>query len=248
LHKIRKNFKKSNIRAFYRGCDNNTYYEYLIKNSEKFCIRAKKNRDVIYYNERINILMLAKRYKGKYSLKFNKKSGRKIDCKVSIIPIKLPCKPSSELSLVVCYGFGNVSMMLITNLKSDDKRLSAAVTKVYLMRWRIEEFYKFKKQQFGFEDLRVRSLRSIRNLNLMLTIVIGYIGIMCEKSEERATIMEIVAKSKRIYCTPNFLFYAISYGLFAILHKCKQGICDMLKNKPKSNQLCFLPDVGFGLV
>lgn len=247
LKLLSKNFKKSNIRAFDRGYDNNTYYEYLIKNSEKFIIRAKKNRDVIYNNERVNILELAKRYKGKYSLKFKKKSGKQIDCKVSIIPIKLPCKPSSELSLVVCYGFGNVPMMLITNLKNDDKRLSVAVTKVYLMRWRIEEFYKFKKQQFGFEDLRVRSLASIRNLNLMLTIVIGYIGIMSEKSEERATIMEIVAISKRIYGTPNFLFYAIADGLFAILHKCKQGICDMLKKKPKSNQLCFLPDIGFGL-
>ncbi len=30
-------------------------------------------------------------------------------------------------------------MLLITNLKIDDKRLGVAVVKVYLMRWRIDE-------------------------------------------------------------------------------------------------------------
>ena len=113
-------------------------------------------------------------FKGKYSLKFRKKNGINADCKISIIPIRLVCRPKDELNLVVCYGFGKEPMLLITNLKSDDKRLCVAVVKLYLMRWRIEEFYRFKKQQFGFEDLRVRSLNSIRKLDLLLTVAIGY--------------------------------------------------------------------------
>jgi len=48
--------------------------------------------------------------------------------------------------------------------------------KVYLMRWRIEKFYRFKKQQFGVENLRVGSLKSIRNLELLLTVEVGDIG------------------------------------------------------------------------
>ncbi len=66
LKMLSKNFKKSNIRAFDRGYDCNTYYDYLIKNEEKFIIRAKKNRDVLYHGKRINILALAKTHKGKY--------------------------------------------------------------------------------------------------------------------------------------------------------------------------------------
>ena len=68
-----KYFRKSNICAFDRGYDANIYYEHLMKNREKFIIRAKKNRDVIYKGKRINIFELAKRFKGKYSLKFRKK-------------------------------------------------------------------------------------------------------------------------------------------------------------------------------
>lgn len=247
LEFLGKQFNKSNIRAFDRGYDNNTYYEYLIKNNEKFIIRAKKNRDVIYKGERINILDLAKRFKGKYRLDFKRKNGINTECKISIIPIRLVCRPNDDLNMVVCYGFGETPMMLITNLKSDDKRLSVAVTKVYLLRWRIEEFFRFKKVQFDFEDLRVRSLQSIRTLNLLLTIAIGYIGIVSEKHEERLTMMQVIKESKRIYSIPKFIFYAIADGLFSVFAKCKQGIADMLKKKPKSMQMSLFKDDGFGI-
>lgn len=245
LNFLGKHFKKSNIRAFDRGYDANVYYEHLIDNNEKFIIRAKKNRNVIYKGESINILTLAKRFKGKYSLKFRKKNGMSADCKITIVPIKLHCRSNKDLNLVICYGFGQLPLMLITNLKSDDNRLAVAVAKVYLMRWKIEEFYGFKKQQFDFEDFRVRSLNSIRNLDLLLTIAIGYIGMMSEKAEERAITAEVIAISKRIYDIPKFTFYAIADGLFFILTKCKQGIADMLRKRPKSTQLSFFVDVGF---
>ena len=106
-----KHFHKSNIRAFDRGYDANVYYEHLIDNSEKFVIRAKKNRDVLYNGKRINILTLAERFKGKYSLKFRKKNGMSADCKITIVPIKLPCRPGYDLNLVICYGFGKTPML-----------------------------------------------------------------------------------------------------------------------------------------
>lgn len=57
------------------------------------------------------------------------------------------------------------TMLLLSNLRMQEKkRLCHIVTKVYLLRWRIEEYFRFKKQQFELEDLRVMSLQSIRNL------------------------------------------------------------------------------------
>lgn len=245
LRFLSSHFSKNNIRAFDRGYDNNKYYKYLIEHGEKFVIRAKKNRDVIYQGKRINIMKLANKYKGKYSLKFRKKNGIKADCKISIIPIRLACRPDDEINLVICHGFGKEPMMLITNLKSEDKRICIAVVKVYLMRWRIEEFYRFKKQQFGFENLRVRALKSIRNLDVLLTIAIGYIGLAGEKSEEKAIVIQLIEQSKRINKAKKFIYYAIADGLFVMLSKCKQGISDMLKKKPKSRQLSLFPEFGF---
>ena len=247
LRFLRKHFKRNNIRAFDRGYDANVYYEDLIDHREKFVIRATKNRSVIYKDETINIAKLTERFKGKYKLKFKKRNRQEVDCKISIVPIRLCCRPDVELNLVICRNLGQTPMMLITNMRSDDDRIAVTVTKVYLMRWKVEEFYWFKKQQFDFEGFRVRSLNSIRNLDLILTIAIGYIGMLSERADEKRIAMELITISKRIYGIPKFKFYAIADGIFAVFAKCKQGISYMMRKKPKSRQICLFPDSAFAI-
>ncbi len=70
------------------------------------------------------------------------------------------------------------------------KSLSCALTK---------EFYRFKKQQFVFEDLRMRPLKSIGNLYLLLTAAVVYTSFINEKRDERLVVMRLVEQSKRIY-------------------------------------------------
>ena len=220
-----------------RGYDCNRYYEYFIKQDEKFIIRAKKNRNVIYKDKTVNILKLANQFKGKYKLEYRDKSGINRSVKISIIPIRLCEFRKTELDLVVVYGFGAIPMMLITNLKSDDKRLCVAVCKVYLMRWRIEEFFKFKKQSFDFENLRVQSLKSIRNLDLLLTIAIGYIAEISGKPENIKLRAEIIEVSKRLFGVPDFVYYAVSDGIFEILKTVKSGIDSFFSLPDTSGQL-----------
>lgn len=243
---ISKHFGRSGIRTLDRGYDSCAYYKYFLKQKENFIIRAKKNRDVRYKGETINILELANRYKGRYKITFKDKKGRKIDCKMSLIPINLPIAPLKELTLVAVYGFGEIPMMLISSLKSSDDRLAKAVTKVYLMRWRIEEYYRFKKQQFGFEDFRVQSLTSIRALNSMLTILIGLIGTFSEKQDASIFIMEIIECSKRIYGKSKFIYYALGDGIFNILQKTREGIAAFLYSvkHPPSQQLNIFKTFG----
>lgn len=56
--------------------DANDYYRYFLKNEEKFVIRAKKNRSVIYYGKTQNIMDVANKYKGSYRMDFIDKKGR----------------------------------------------------------------------------------------------------------------------------------------------------------------------------
>lgn len=248
---LSKHLSKSNIRTMDRGFDCNKYYEYFIKHNEKFIIRAKKNRNVIYKNSTVNILELANRFKGKYKLEYRDKSGMKRSVKISIIPIRLCEFRKTELNLVVVYGFGKTPMMLITNLKSDDKRLCTAVCKVYLMRWRIEEYFKFKKQSFDFENLRVQSLKSIRNLDLLLTIAIGYVAELSGKSENIKLRAEIIEVSKRLFGVPSFVYYAVADGIFEILKLVKSGIDKFFSAQKSDGQLLLfsvsdLPRLNFG--
>jgi len=111
------------------------------------------------------------------------------------------------------------------------------ITKVYLMRWRIEEYYKFKKQGFGFEKFLVRSLKSIRNLDLLLTVTIGYMGVLSEKINDNMEVMEVIEASKRLYGLAKFTFYAISDGLASIFAKSYLGIRSFFQRLKPSLQL-----------
>ncbi len=194
------NFRRTCIRTLDRGFDAEDYYRYFLGRDEKFIIRAKKNRNVIYKNKTCNIMDAAKKYKGNYCMGFTDKHGKKIQCKISYIPVKLCAFPQKDLVLVAVYGFGKNPMLLVTNLEiqetSQKKKLCIIVTKVYLMRWRIEEYFRFKKQQFNFEDLRVMSLNPIRNLN---------------------------------YKIPKFVFYATGYAFKQIFSKRSSGIMNYFR-------------------
>ena len=218
---ISRHFSKDNVRTMDRGFDNNKYYRYFIRNNEKFIIRAKKNRNV----------------------RFKNKSGKQVDVKISIISIQLPKYKNVELQLVVVYGFGEEPMLLITNLSSDDKRIGISVCKAYLMRWRIEEYFKFKKQKFDYENLRVRSLQSIRTLDLLLTLAIGYISMLSDKPFFTRMRFEIIEVSKRLFGAPDFVYYAIADGIYETLKYVKSGLKRLLAIPTPSPQLLL---AGFG--
>jgi hypothetical protein len=224
LEFLTQHFPTSNIRALDRGYDAGYVFEYFIPRNECFIVRMVGNRNCIYKGETILISELARQFKGKYSLEFKTKDGKKTNCKISIVPVLLPMYPDKPMNLVVCRGIGKDPLLLLTNMNSNDKRLCVTITKVYLMRWRIEEYYKFKKQGFGFEKFLVRSLMSIRNLDSLLTVAIGYIGILSEKVNESIEVKEIVEASKRLYGLSKFTFYAISDGLAEIFAKSYVGI------------------------
>jgi hypothetical protein len=238
LESLSAHFEKSCVRTLDRGFDANDYYRYFLKNDEKFVIRTKKNRNVIYRNKTKNIMDVANLYKGNYRMDFMDKHGKKIECKISYIPVKLCEFPDKNLVLVVVYGFGKEPMLLLTNLElTEKKKLCMIAAKVYLMRWRIEEYFKFKKQQFGLEDLRVMTLQSIRNLNLFATLAAGYIAIINAEKEDTIFMLELKECSKRIYDIPKFIFYALGYAIERVLSMTRSGIKSFLVKKEQSQQL-----------
>jgi len=88
LKALTKNFGNKGIKTFDRGFDNKRIFDYLIKNNEKFVIRAKVNRNVIHKGKSKNILATNNDYKGKYSMTFKKKDKKPKTVKISYILIE----------------------------------------------------------------------------------------------------------------------------------------------------------------
>lgn len=238
LKALSKNFSPKCVRTLDRGFDANDYYRYFLKRGEHFVIRKRKNRNVIYNGTTCNIMDVASKYKGNDRMDFKDRNGKTLQCKMSCIPVRLCEFPSRELTLVAVYGFGAEPMLLLSSLEMQEKkRLCHIVAEVYLMRWRIEEYFKFKKQQFELEDLRVMSLHSIRNLNLFATLAAGYIGLTASVHAQSIFLMELQECSRRIYEVPKFNLYALGYAIERVLSMSRKGITSFFTKKAKSQQL-----------
>ena len=115
LEFLSSHFPKTNIRALDAGYDAGYIFDYFIPRKENFIVRTYGNRNCVYKDKKVLISKLSKRFKGKYSLKFETKDGRKADCKISIVSVSLPDYPDTDLNLVICNGLGKEPLLLLTN-------------------------------------------------------------------------------------------------------------------------------------
>lgn len=107
-------------------------------------------------------------------------------------------------------------MMLASNIAIKSKEDVIKIVRCYLNRWRIEEYFKFKKQEYKFENFRVRTLKAINNLNMMLTYTIGLIGLLSEKINKREFVNTIIKESKSLKDKVYLCFYQMVRGIYNI--------------------------------
>ena len=123
------------------------------------------------------------------------------------------------------YGLSEKSpMKLLTNINIKEKTDVIKVLRLYLSRWRIEEHFRGKKQEYDFENIRLRTLKSINNLNLMLTIFMGYLGIKVEKINKNLLTIKIIYASESLREKVSVWTGQIARGIGKILELAHTGI------------------------
>ena len=207
-----------------RGYDNNLIFNHYFEKNQYFIIRLKENRKV-YCNHRWHkITAIRDSHKGKIKMNLLFQ-GEEKECSVSVIKVQITAK-KKWINLVLVYGLGEIPMMLASNIPIKSKEDVIKIARCYLDRWRIEEYFKFKKQEYNFENFRVRTLKSINNLNKMLTYTIGLIALLSEKIGKREFVNKIIKESKSLKDNVYLWFYQLARGIYNILSKAKCGIRD----------------------
>jgi hypothetical protein len=112
-----------------------------------------------------------------------------------------------------------------------------------MSRWRIEEYFRFKKTQYNFEDFRVRSLKSINNLNKMLTYAIGFIGLMQEKHKKNNLANKMIENARGLRTDILFYYYQMAQGIKNTLDYARTGIKEWqrIERRPRFQQLMLVP-------
>ena len=119
-------------------------------------------------------------------------------------------------------------MMLVTNKAIYSKNDVMAIARTYFGRWRIEEYFRAKKQIFGFENFRVRSLSAINALNFCLTAVMTFLTRIAVK-HKKDLFHTIIQAADPIKQKVHVFHYRLAFGVQQLLSAAKVGIKDWFK-------------------
>lgn len=158
---------------------------------------------------------------------------------VSHTKVTLPYN-KSDYELVMVYGLSEERpLILLTNLSIHSKEDVIKVVRLYFSRWRIEEYFRAKKQEYDFENMRVRTLKAMNNLNTILTIYLGYVGMLSEKIDRKLMTIKIIEASKSLRRKILVWLSQMARGIKEILKYCHTGIKEWQKieKREKNKQM-----------
>ncbi|HZT69875.1 MAG TPA: transposase [Terriglobia bacterium] len=127
------------------------------------------------------------------------------------------CLPEREekLLLVVVAGLGEEPMLLLTTLwGARDSQTLWWIVRIYPTRWKIEETFRFIKQSYQLEDIRVLRYQRLRNLVVLGTAAACFAAtFLGQKMKLKILCEKLLIISRRFFGIPPFRFYALADGI-----------------------------------
>jgi hypothetical protein len=134
---------------------------------------------------------------------------------IQILDLKLRC--------VIMQIEGHDICILYTNQEIGSKSLAAFgafIISIYGHRWSVEEYNRFKKQVFDFENMRVQSLRAMKNFVAIMTITTGIISHIGFFRKSLSCMTEkIISLGRPLRPEVRFPHYRIAAGIRVLLER-----------------------------
>ena len=229
-------FEKATF-AMDRGYDDNKMFLKMEELKQDYVIRLKSNRKLLYHNKWTMATELRNRRKGKVKTSVYYK-GKEHEAYLSHVKVQITAS-RKDIYLVLVYGITEHPMMLATNKEIKSKEDVIKVARIYFSRWKIEEYFRCKKQMFQFENFRVRKLTAINTLNFYITLCMAFLAHISMKPETNALKVSIIQKADPIKEKVYFCYYRLAKGISGILSYAKEGVRLWFRSKrPTYRQLC----------
>ena len=220
-----------------RGYDDNKMFLKLDSMDQEYVIRLTAKRKLLYHNKWVFATELRNRRKGKVKLPLFYK-GKEHEAYLSHVKVQITAS-RKNIYLVLVYGVTEHPMMLATNKEIKSKNDVIKVAKLYFSRWRIEEYFRCKKQMFQFENFRVRKLCAINALNFYITLCMAFLAMISMESETNALKVSIIKAANPVKEKVFFCYYRLAKGISGILSYAKEGVRLWFRTKrPAYRQLC----------
>ncbi|MCI7244193.1 MAG: transposase [Lachnobacterium sp.] len=221
-----------------RGYDDNKMFLKLDDLEQDYVIRLTSKRKLLYHNKWTPATELRDRRKGKIKTSVFYR-GKEHEAYLSHVRVQITAS-RKDIYLVLVYGITEHPMMLATNKEIKSKEDVLRVARIYFSRWKIEEYFRCKKQMFQFENFRVRKLHAINALNFYITVCMAFLAMVSMEPESNALKIAIIKTANPVKEKVFFCYYRLAKGISGILSYAKEGVRLWFRTKrPKYRQLCF---------
>lgn len=221
IDRVRNKVADRGIWTLDRGADRKKIYERLLSKKLKFVIRLAGKRDLKEEESgrKVRSLTMAKkcpcRYRAKVTIRGEVFKEKELHIGWKRVKFTFNDTP---LALVVVKGYGELPLMLITNLEVKDEVDSLHILEVYLTRWKCEESWRFIKQSYNMEDVRLLKYIGLRNTVILVMAIFFFISVVLKAGMKlRILLKKVYEKAKRFFEIPPFKQYAICDGIHSIL-------------------------------
>jgi hypothetical protein len=223
-----------------RGGDRKKLLEPLLDRHERFVIRSTGKRFVVdRKNLKRSVAELGAKCRLRHQarvVKIQDGQEKTYDLRYGAEPVRLAGR-DEQLYLVVVAGFGEEPILLLTNALAGarDSQSLWWIAQIYLTRWKIEETFRFIKQSYNLEDIRVMKYQRLKNLVLLVTAAAYFAAtFLGQKMKLRILCEKLLIISQRLFGIPPFRFYALADGIRNVLAQTSPGIPSQ---KPPSSQM-----------
>ena len=221
-----------------RGYDDNKMFLKLDDLEQDYVIRLTSKRKLLYHNKWTPATELRDRRKGKIKTSVFYR-GKEHKAYLSHVRVQITAS-RKDIYLVLVYGITEHPMMLATNKEIKSKEDVLRVARIYFSRWKIEEYFRCKKQMFQFENFRVRKLHAINALNFYITVCMAFLAMVSMEPESNALKIAIIKTANPVKEKVFFCYYRLAKGISGILSYAKEGVRLWFRTKrPKYRQVCF---------
>jgi hypothetical protein len=242
MDRVMEGIGHKGIWAIDRGGDRSRLFKGFLARKISFVVRLVGDRDLIQRDgQKKNSLKMAWACycPEQRELKIEKDGeSKKKTISVGQMRVRLPFS-GEPLFLVVVKGFSEKPMMLLTNVAVKSQEVMR-ILEIYLTRWKCEESYRFIKQAYNLEDVRVLSYTGLRNMMVLVQAVFHFVSVeLGKKVKLNILLKKIFEKAKRFFEIPDFKHYAIADGIYKVLFATRTGIIPAPTRPRHNGQLLF---------
>ncbi len=230
IERVERHIWNKGIHAIDRGGDRGAICRHYLKKDapRRFVIRMKE-RDLIHKGKRKHFLDMATRLptpRESILAVYDDGKEKRRTVRYHAVAVKLP-EHDHVLYLIVVKGFGLKPMMLLTSCHVNIRKKESIwrIVEYYLTRWKCDESFRYIKQCYNLEDIRVRSYIGIRKIVVLVLAVSYFAAVYLGQNIKLKLLVErVFLVSKRFFGVPSFFNYAIADGIFNLLFPDKTAL------------------------